>query len=198
MKAESDLKREHLWLESCKFDPWTDRKNMRRERAVLTVPSPPPLRFLWTRPLTPNCSSGAAPWPNVWLWIGPSCKNERAFPWIRSQVFKPQAVTHHRMRVAAPQTPSVSPTGRSGCCFHLTGSLGDIGSALYHLQREMEEGEVQVMTDLRWGQQSIWLIEAKMSPHANQCSLARTLIWSWSNHAPLCVSVKEKVNSGKK
>lgn len=47
------------------------------------------------------------------------------------------------MRVEGPQIPNVYLADRSGCCFHLIGILGDIGSALYHLETVTDKGELQ-------------------------------------------------------
>ena len=98
--------------------------------------------------------------------------------WIRSLVVKPQVFTHHHMRAEAPQTPSMSPTGRPGCCFHLTDSPEDNSSVLYHLKREMEKENVHSLTHQRLWQQAE--------------SVYRT------DHDPLCVSERKKVNSGEK
>lgn len=48
------------------------------------------------------------------------------------------------MRVEGPQIPNVYLADRSGCCFHLIGILGDIGSALYHLKTVTDKGEQQL------------------------------------------------------
>lgn len=63
-------------------------------------------------------------------------------------------ITYHHMTVGDLQILSVFLVDMSGCYFHLTGSLGDIGSELYHLIREVERKEVNSEMYGWWLQQN--------------------------------------------
>lgn len=68
-------------------------------------------------------------------------------------LWAPLEPTHHHMRAEVLQTPGGSQDGRSECCFHLTGSPEDIGSALCHLKREgsRKERRRQTETEIKTG-----------------------------------------------
>lgn len=97
------------------------------------------------------------------------------------------------MRAEAPQTPSVSPIGRWGCCYHLTGSLEDTCSALYHLNREIDGGSRGTVNDgSERGNNPYYWYEPKC---LHTPVLAELQNMTQNN---MCASVKEKLNSGKK
>lgn len=83
------------------------------------------------------------------------------------------------MKVEAPQTPNVSPTCRSGYCFHLTGIPEDIGTEQCHLKREIKEEEVESMTDIVWQE------------HYDQ-DFHKPIHKLWTKHDQVGVSVKGK------
>lgn len=143
---------------------------------------------------------GTEPIHKIFAYITTSSVLSATFSHRYFKFFKPHAITHHHMRAEDLQTPSVSLIGRSGCCFRSTGSLGDIGSALYHLNRGRNREGRGWVNDESETVATIHMIDTNNNVFIHHSSVSLTGCWIWggSYHDLMFVSVKEKVNSGEK